>query len=85
MGPQDELVHEGARLLASWLALELLVKYPDEVARGLREGNLAARLGVAVLDAHARFREAASEEIAERTTYFKDALNEVLAGGQRVF
>lgn len=81
----DELIHQGARLLARWLALELLVGNEEEIRQGLREGNLPARLGVAVLEAHRRYREAVPDDVVPETDYFKDALNEVLAGGRKVF
>jgi len=81
----DDLIHQGARLLARWLALELLSANEAQIAQGLQEENLQARLGVAVVDAHRRYREALPEDITSQTDYFKQALNEIIAGGRKVF
>ena len=81
----DDFIHEGARLLARWLALELLIANEDQIVQGLRENNLPARLGVPILDAHRRYRDALPEDIASGTDYFKQALNEIIAGGRKVF
>ncbi len=81
----DELVTQGARILSRWLALEILVKNEEEIRLGLKEGNLTARLGVAVIDAYRRYQEAVPRHVVEGTTYFRDAINEIVAGGQKVF
>jgi hypothetical protein len=81
----DDALHTGAKILARWLAVEIAVDNEREIALGLMEGNLQARLGVFVLDAFRRYREAIPESLVNETTYFKDALNEVIAEGEKVF
>lgn len=81
----DSLIHQGARLLAKWLALELFCANEEQIALGLKEGNLPARLGVAVLEAYNRYRESLPEGFPEETDYFKEAMNEIVAGGRKAF
>ncbi len=81
----EKLLHEGARLYARWLALEIVVAHGDEIEPGLAEGNLQARLGVPVLDAFNRYRDTLPEKLVNKTHYFEDALNSVLARGEKVF
>ncbi|MBN1423547.1 hypothetical protein JXA88_03230 [Candidatus Fermentibacteria bacterium] len=81
----DKLIDQGARLLARWLALELVSAHEDRIAVGLAEGNLPARIGVQVLEAYNRYRESLPEDILSETDYFKEAMNEIVAGGRKVF
>lgn len=81
----ENLLHEGARLYARWLALEIAIAQEDEVEPGLAEGNLQARLGVPVLDAFNRYRDTLPEKLVNETHYFEDALNSVLARENKVF
>jgi len=81
----DDVLHTGAKLLARWLALEIAVINHEEIATGLEESNLSARLGVPVLDAYNKYRESLPDTLVNETSYFKDALNEILAGGEKVF
>jgi hypothetical protein len=81
----DDALHTGAKIFAQWLAVEIAVANEQEIALGLNEGNLQARLGVPVLDAFTRYREVIPESLVNETTYFKDALNEIVAGGEKVF
>jgi len=81
----DDTLHTGARLLARWLALEVATANHEEIATGLEENNLSARLGVPVLDAYEKYRNSLPEALVNQTSYFKDAFNEILAGGEKVF
>ena len=81
----EDSLHTGAKIFARWLAIEIAVDHEQEIALGLKEGNLQARLGVPVLDAFRRYRETMPESLVNETTYFKDALNEIIAGGREVF
>lgn len=81
----DDPLHTGAKIFAQWLAIEIAVANEQEIALGLEEGNLQARLGVPVLDAFTRYRKIVPESLVNETTYFKDALNDVIAGGEKVF
>ena len=81
----SDLLHEGARLYARWLALQLAINHQEEIEIGLQEGNLPARLGVHVMETHSMYRSSVPENLVDETTYFKEALNEIVARGEKVF
>ena len=74
-----------AKRLARALISDLVVYYPDRRAEGLRKGNLAEVFGEEIKKSFEEYRDQVGKEIAESTSYFNDALNEILAGGQKVF
>jgi len=53
--------------------------------RARAEGNLATALGPEVSKAWELYKSKVSPEVAASTSYFKDALNEILAGGEEIF
>lgn len=81
----DSGVHQGAKLYARWLALEIAVKYAEEIEPGLAEQNLSARLGVPIMEAHQRYRDALEDEEVLGSGYFETALNEILGRGEEIF
>jgi predicted Zn finger-like uncharacterized protein len=74
-----------ARRLARALISDLAVYYPDRRKEGLAQGTLKQLFQEEIQKSWEEFTEQVGKEMAESTTYFNDALNEILAGGQRVF
>ena len=74
-----------AKRLARALISDLVVYYPDRRQEGLRKGNLKEAFGEEIKKSWEEYREQVGKEIAESTPYFNDALNEILAGGQKLF
>lgn len=74
-----------ARRLARALISDLVVYYPDRRQEGLRKGNLKEVFGEEIKKSWEEYRDQVGKEIAESTPYFNDALNEILAGGQKIF
>ncbi len=83
--PELRRTHERARRLARVLVSDLLVYNQETRDRGLREGNLMALLGVEINKAWELYKAKVSGEVVGTTTYFKDALNEILAEGDKIF
>ena len=54
-------------------------------AQGLKDGTLKEIFREEVKKSHEEYVLQVGEQLAESTTFFKDALNEILAGGQRLF
>jgi hypothetical protein len=81
----DPSVHERARRLARVLVSDILVYNQPARDRALREGNLISALGTEVDKAWALYKAKVDRGVADSTTYFKDALNEILANGQKVY
>jgi hypothetical protein len=74
-----------ARRLARALISDLAVYYPDRRKEGLANGTLKELFHEEIQKSWEEYTEQVGREIAESTTYFNDALNEILAGGQKVF
>ena len=74
-----------ARRLARALISDLAVYYPDRRKEGLANGTLRELFQEEIQKSWEEYTEQVGKELAESTSYFNDALNEILAGGQRVF
>ena len=83
--PEVRRAHERARRLARVLVSDILVYNQETRDRALREGNLMAALGVEINKAWELYKSKVSPEVVGTTTYFKDALNEILAEGDKIF
>ena len=76
---------ERARRLARVLVSDILVYNQGARDRALGEGNLAVALAAEITKAWDLYKSKVGAETASGSTYFKDALNEILADGTKVF
>ena len=74
-----------ARRLARALISDLVSYFPQKKEEGLRNGTLKQLLGEEIRKSYDEFVIQVGKEFAETTTHFMDALNDILAGGQKVF
>jgi capsid protein len=74
-----------ARRLARALVSDLVAYHPQKREEGLRAGNLKELFRDEIRKSWAEYVEQVGAPIAEGTTHFQDALNDVLAGGRKVF
>lgn len=74
-----------ARRLARALVSDILVYNRELRDRSLREGNLIQALGPEIKKSWELYKEKVTPEVANSTSHFRDALNEILAEGQKVF
>lgn len=74
-----------ARRLARALVSDMIVYQPEKRQRALAAGNLKAAFAEEIKKSWEEYVEQVGEELANSTTYFRDALNEILAGGQKLF
>jgi hypothetical protein len=74
-----------ARRLARALISDLAVYYPDRRKEGLQAGTLKELFEEEIKKSWEEYTEQVGKEIAQATTHFTDALNEILAGGQKIF
>ena len=74
-----------ARRLARALISDLAVYYPDRRKEGIALGTLKQLFEEEIKKSWEEYAEQVGKDIAESTTHFTDALNEILAGGQRIF
>ncbi len=74
-----------ARRLARALISDLAVYYPDRRKEGVANGTLKELFQEEIQKSWEEYTDQVGKEVAESTPYFNDALNEILAGGKRVF
>jgi hypothetical protein len=74
-----------ARRLARALISDLAAYHPERQEIGLREGRLKELFQEELKKSWQEYVEHVGIEIARSTPYFRDALNEILARGKRVF
>lgn len=72
-------------MLARALVSDILVYNRETRDAGLAEGNLLEALGGEIKKSWELYKEKVTPEVANSTTYFREALNEILADGQSVF
>ncbi|MEJ2678730.1 MAG: zinc-ribbon domain-containing protein [Gemmatimonadota bacterium] len=82
-GPQDPKTR--ARRLARALVSDIVVYHPDRRERSLKGGTLRREFREEILKSWDEYVEQVGEEMAKKTPFFRDALNEILAKGQKVF
>jgi predicted Zn finger-like uncharacterized protein len=74
-----------AKRLARVLVSDILCYNQDKRDQALVDGNLMTVLGDEIKKSWELYKEKVGPEVANSTSYFKEALNEILADGQKVF
>jgi predicted Zn finger-like uncharacterized protein len=83
--PEEQQRHERARRLARVLASDIAIYNREKRERGIKDGNLVAVLGYEIKKSWEIYKERVGAEFANSTPYFRDALNEIVAEGKKVF
>ncbi len=81
----DREAHERAHRLARVLVSDILVYNQEARDQSLRQGNLASALAGEINKAWELYKTKIDPEVLHSSSYFKDALNEILANGQSLF
>ncbi|MGZ8393010.1 MAG: hypothetical protein ACXWWK_09240, partial [Gemmatimonadales bacterium] len=74
-----------ARRLARALISDMVVYHPGKRQEGLRDGNLKELFEEEIKKSWEEYADQVGREVAESTGYFREALNEILAGGRQIF
>jgi capsid protein len=74
-----------ARRLARALVSDLVVYHPEKRQQGIRDGTLAALFKDEIEKSWQEYVEQIGMELATTTPFWVEALNEILAGGGKVF
>jgi hypothetical protein len=74
-----------ARRLARALISDMVVYHPAKRQEGLRDGTLKQLFEDEIKKSWEEYSDQVGREVAESTGYFKEALNEILAGGRQIF
>ncbi|MFO7610592.1 MAG: zinc-ribbon domain-containing protein [Candidatus Krumholzibacteriia bacterium] len=72
-------------MLARALVSDILVYNRDQRDAALRAGNLVEAMGPEIKKSWELYKEKVGAEVAHGTTHFRDALNDILAEGEKVF
>jgi hypothetical protein len=74
-----------ARRLARALVSDMIVYQPEKRQKALKDGNLKAAFEEEIKKSWQEYEDQIGAEIAKSTPFFTEALNEILAGGQKIF
>jgi len=74
-----------ARRLARALVSDIVVYHPEKRMEGLRHGTLKQIFDEEIKKSWEEFAGQVGRELAESTTHFTDALNEILGDGSKLF
>lgn len=77
--------NQKAKRLARALVSDIIAYFPDRHAQAKREGTLRESFREEIKKSYEEYVEQMGKEFAENTTHFQDALNDVLAGGAKIF
>jgi hypothetical protein len=74
-----------AKRLARALVSDIVTYFPQKREEGLRDGTLKQLFREEIKKSYEEYVEQVGREFAESTTHFQEALNDVLAGGKKLF
>jgi hypothetical protein len=77
--------NQKARRLARALVSDMVAYHPRKREEGMRSGSLKQLFRDEIKKSYEEYVEQVGREFAESTSHFQDALNDVLAGGRKVF
>jgi len=74
-----------ARRLARALISDLVVYHPEKRQQGIRDGTLPSLFKDEIEKSWQEYTEQVGVELAKSTPFWTEALNEILAGGTKLF
>jgi hypothetical protein len=77
--------NQKARRLARALVSDMVAYHPQKREEGARAGTLKQLFREEIKKSYEEYVEQVGREFAESTTHFQEALNDILAGGKRIF
>jgi len=77
--------NQRAKRLARALVSDIITYHPAKHAEGLREGTLKQLFREEIKKSFEEYIAQVGQQLAESTTYFQEALNEVLGAGKKIF
>jgi hypothetical protein len=77
--------NQKAKRLARALVSDMVAYQPQKREEAMRNGTLKQIFREEIKKSYEEYLDQVGKEFAESTTHFQDALNEILAGGQKMF
>ena len=81
----SEREYQRAKRLARALVSDIITYHPAKHAEGLRDGTLKQLFREEIKKSFEEYIAQVGQQLAESTTYFQEALNEVLGAGKKIF
>jgi hypothetical protein len=85
LSPELKKMHDKAKRLARVLVKDIVLYHGDKVEKGLKDGNLVDLIGDEIKKSWQYYKGETPEEVLSSTNYFKEALNQILARGKKIF
>jgi hypothetical protein len=77
--------NQKGRRLARALVSDMIAYHPSKREEGLRNNTLKQLFREEIKKSYEEYIDQVGREFAESSTHFQDALNDVLAGGRKIF
>ena len=77
--------NQKAKRLARALVSDIVAYHPQKRDEGLRNGTLKQLFREEIKKSYEEYVDQVGKEFAETTAHFQEALNDVLAGGKKMF
>lgn len=77
--------NQKAKRLARALVSDMVAYLPQKREEGLKNGTLKTLFREEIKKSYEEYVDQIGKEFADSTTHFQDALNEILAGGKKMF
>ena len=74
-----------ARRLARALISDLITYFPAKRDEGIRDGTIKELFKEEIKKSYQEYSDQVGKDFAESTDHFRNALNEILAGGNQIF
>ncbi len=74
-----------AKRLAKALVSDIITYHPARHAEGLRDGTLKQLFKDEIRKSYEEYSAQVGQQVAESTSYFQEALNDVLGAGKKIF
>ncbi len=85
MSPEDKTKHENAIRQAKVIVGDIKLYHGELVTKAIEHNALVKMVGPFIKDSYKIYKQRVPQEIVDSTNYFKDALNEFLCDGKKVF
>jgi len=83
--PAANASRDKSRRLARALVSDILIYHREARDRALADGTLVQTLGQEIKKSWELYKERVTPEVANSSNHFREALNEILADGQKIF
>jgi len=74
-----------ARRLARALVSDMVTYLPQKREEGMKSGTLKQLFREEIKKSYEEYEDQVGKEFAQSTSHFQDALNDILAGGQKIW